>query len=110
VIGFSHGGDWYSRDGRPAPAAKPHPAEWAAYPGHYRTTHPWFNNFRIVLRQGELYLVPPDGGETKLEPLGHGLFKEEGTSSERLRFDSIVEGQSLRVNLSGVDYYRVFTP
>jgi len=110
VTGFAHGANWYSRDGRPAPAAKPHPAEWNAYPGHYRTTHAWFNNFRIVLRRGVLYLVPPGGGETKLEPIAPGLFKEEGTSSERLRFDSIVEGQALRVNLSGVDYYRVFTP
>jgi D-alanyl-D-alanine carboxypeptidase len=110
VTGFSHGGDWYSRADRPAAPAKPHPPEWNAYPGHYRTTHPWFNNFRIVVRRGAVYLVPPDGGETKLEPLGPGLFKEEGMSSERLRFDSIVEGQALRVNLSGVNYYRVFTP
>ena len=46
----------------------------------------------------------------KLDPLGPGVFKEEGTSSERIRFDSLVDGQALRVNLSGVDYYRVFTP
>ncbi|MGH9349247.1 MAG: serine hydrolase domain-containing protein [Vicinamibacterales bacterium] len=110
VIGFSHGGDWFSRSDRRAPASPPHPPEWNAYPGHYRTTHAWFNNFRIVLRRGALYLVPPDGGETKMEPLGSGLFKEGGLSAERLRFDSIVEGQALRANLSGVDYYRVFTP
>jgi len=43
-------------------------------------------------------------------PLGEALFKEDGQSAERLRFDSIVDGQALRANLSGVDYYRVFTP
>jgi D-alanyl-D-alanine carboxypeptidase len=110
VIGFSHGGDWYTRDGRPVPAALPHPPEWNAYPGHYRTTNAWFSNFRIVVRRGVLYLMEPSGGETMMEPLGPGLFKEAGMSAERLRFDSIVEGLALRANLSGVDYYRVFTP
>lgn len=85
------------------------PEGWRAYPGHYRTTHAWFNNFRIVVRLDGLFLISPDGGETKMEPLGPGLFKEEGRSPERLRFDSVVDGQALRANLSGVDYYRVFT-
>jgi D-alanyl-D-alanine carboxypeptidase len=110
VIGFSHGADFYTRDGSPARPATTHPREWNAYPGHYRTTHAWFNNFRIIVREGALYEVSPAGDETKLEPLGSGLFKEEGMSAERIRFDSIVDGKALRVNLSGVNYYRVFTP
>jgi hypothetical protein len=110
VIALTHGGAWFPRDGASSLPDKPHPAEWNAYVGHYRTTHAWFNNFRIVVRHGVLYLMQPAGGQTQMEPLGHGLFKEEGPSAERLRFDSIVEGQALRANLSGVDYYRVFTP
>jgi D-alanyl-D-alanine carboxypeptidase len=110
VIGFSHGGDWYARDGHEPVTAPAHPKAWNAYPGHYRTTHAWFNNFRIVVRRGALYLISPSGGETKMEALGPGLFKEAGMSAERLRFDSVVDGQALRANLSGVDYYRVFTP
>jgi D-alanyl-D-alanine carboxypeptidase len=110
VVGFSHGGDWFTRKGHAVPEATPYPKEWDAYAGHYRTTHAWFNNFRIVVRRGVLYLMEPSGGETKMEPIGPGSFKEAGLSAERLRFDSIVEGQALRVNLSGVDYYRVFTP
>lgn len=109
VVGFSHGGDWYARDGHAADAT-PHPKEWDAYPGHYRTTNAWFSNFRVVVRRGVLYLMEPAGGETKMEPIGPGVFKEAGMSAERLRFDSIVDGQALRANLSGVDYYRVFTP
>lgn len=109
VVGFSHGGDYYARSDRPLPAVS-HPREWDAYPGHYRATHAWFNNFRIVIRRGALYLMSPDGDETTLEPLGPGLFKEEGMSAERLRFDAIADGRALRANLSGVDYYRVFTP
>lgn len=110
VIGFSHGSDWYARDGRRVAEAARHPPEWEAYPGHYRTTNAWFSNFRVVVRRGALYLMEPSGGETRMEPIRPGLFKEAGMSSERLRFDSIVEGQALRANLSGVDYYRVFTP
>ena len=110
VIGFSYGGDWYTRSGHDVATPAAHPKEWEAYPGHYRTTHAWFNNFRVVVRRGVLYLMEPSGGETKMEPIGPGLFKESGMSAERLRFDSIVEGQALRANLSGVDYYRVFTP
>ena len=110
VVGFAHGGHWYTRAGHGAPPAVRHPAEWNAYPGHYRATHAWFNNFRVVIRRGTLYMVAPSGEETVLEPLGPALFKEKGVSSERLRFDSIVGGEALRANLSGVDYYRVFTP
>jgi D-alanyl-D-alanine carboxypeptidase len=110
VVGFSYGGEWFTREGGGPASTKPHPKEWEAYPGHYRTTHAWFNNFRIVVRRGVLYLIEPSGGETKMDPLGPGLFKETGKSAERLRFDSIVDGKALRANLSGVDYYRVFTP
>lgn len=109
ITGLAYGGDWRPRAGRPAAPAKAHPPEWDAYAGHYRTTHAWFNNFRIVVRRGTLYLVTPAGSETMMEPLSPALFKEEGKSAERLRFDSIVDGQALRANLSGVDYYRVFT-
>lgn len=109
VAAVSHGARWYAA-GTATPPSKPHPPEWDAYPGHYRTTHPWFNNFRIVVRRGTLYLVGPGGNETTLEPIGPGVFKEAGESAERIRFDSLVEGQALRADLSGVAYYRVFTP
>jgi CubicO group peptidase (beta-lactamase class C family) len=109
IRGFSHGADWYTRDGHTAPAPARYPKDWDGYRGHYRTTHAWFNNFRVVVRRGTLYLVAPSGSETALDPVAPGVFKERGTSSERLRFDSIVEGEALRANLSGVDYYRVFT-
>jgi hypothetical protein len=111
IAGLAHGATWYARAGRRAAAdTAPAPAEWRAYEGHYRATHAWFNNFRVVVRRGVLYLVSPDGAETQMEPLAPGLFKETGMSAERLRFDSIVEGRALRANLSGVDYYRSFTP
>jgi hypothetical protein len=109
VVAAHHGASWYAGEAFRGDRTVSHPKEWDAYVGHFRTTHAWFNNFRVIARRGALYLVSPGGGETQLEPLGPGLFKEEGTSSERIRFDSLVNGKALRVNLSGVDYYRVFT-
>ncbi len=34
----------------------------------------------------------------------------ESWTPEFIRFDQVVNGQSLRTHLSGVDYYRFFTP
>jgi hypothetical protein len=50
--------------------------------------------------------------EEPLEPLGKLTFRvgAEDHSPERLRFDSFVEGQAQRAELSGASYYRFFTP
>jgi hypothetical protein len=54
--------------------------------------------------------VSPAGSEQTLVPLESGEFTlEEKESAERLWFDTVVDGRALRVNLSGVDYYRSFT-
>jgi hypothetical protein len=111
VVEVTHGPAWYVTDRYTGPRTFTSPPEWAAFPGHYRTAHPWFSNFRIVLRGGKLWLVGPDGGEEEVAPAEDGLFRVgEELSAERIRFDAIVEGKALRANLSGVDYYRVFTP
>lgn len=106
-----HGARWYAGSRYAGPKAFDCPPAWNAYRGHYRTTHAWFSNFRIVLRKGRLLLVSPEGSEQALVPLESGEFTlDEKESAERLRFDTIVDGRALRVNLSGVDYYRSFTP
>jgi CubicO group peptidase (beta-lactamase class C family) len=112
VVEALHGPDCYVREGYPEPTSFRLPAEWTAYPGHYRSHNPWGTNFRVISRKGSLYLVEPEGDEEALVPLGDGLFRvgEDGHSPERLRFDTILDGQALRANLSGCDYYRTFTP
>ncbi len=88
------------------------PADWAAYPGHYRAHNPWRTNFRIVLRKGALVLIEPSGDEEPLTALEPGLFRvgTEEYAPERLRFDTIVDGYALRVRASSCEYYRFFTP
>ncbi|CAN5601501.1 hypothetical protein BH23CHL2_BH23CHL2_21240 [soil metagenome] len=86
------------------------PEEWRSLAGHYRCHNPWETNFRIILRDGELILVLPDGLELPLAPGGDGVFRVgEDDSPEFIRFDTIVDGEAWRANYSGCDYYRFFT-
>ncbi|MGH9863501.1 MAG: serine hydrolase domain-containing protein [Candidatus Acidiferrales bacterium] len=112
VVEASYGPDWYANDRYSGARQFESPAQWKAYPGHYRTTHFWFANFRILLRKGKLWLIPPFGGEelelVELEPGFFQIGTEE--TAERLRFDAVVEGKALRAEFSGVGYYRISAP
>lgn len=112
VVGLYHGGTWYggkNQHDEPAPSLF---AEWAAYTGHYRSHNPWYTGFRVVLRRSGLYHITPNGEEAPLILLEDGSFRvgEDKNSPERLRFDTVVEGQALRARFSTCDYYRFFTP
>lgn len=111
VVELLSGGRWFRRPGPALPGTAP-PAAWLAYPGHYRAQLPYYSNYRIVIRQGSLLLLTPEGDEEPLVPLGHGEFRvgQDARSSERLRFGEIVSGRALRLNLSGTDYYRATSP
>jgi D-alanyl-D-alanine carboxypeptidase len=103
-----YGGDVYVRAGA-ATSSGALPADWTAYPGHFRSSNPWLSNFRVVARGDRLVLVYWWGLEESLESLADETFRvgEEDWSPERLRFDAVVDGEALRANLSGCDYYRV---
>lgn len=107
VVEAFHGPDWYAGDRYAGATTFDAPVEWAAYTGHYRSHNPWTSNFRVVQRKGAVLLSRPDGGEEPLAPLGAGVFRVGAAPSpERLRFDTIVDGQALRASLSGEPYYR----
>lgn len=108
VLEARYGPDVYAREGSERPSVDDPPPEWRAYPGHYRAYNPWLSDFRVVLRRDRLVVAYPWGAEDPLEPLGDGTFRLEGEdcSPERLRFDAIVDGEALRANFSGCDYYR----
>ena len=111
VVEVSHGPDWYAHARYNGPRQFDVPAAWRGYPGHYRSANPWSSNLRVLLRKGKLWLAEPSGGERELVELAPGLF-QAGTevTAERVRFDSLVDGQALRLNLSGLDFYRTLTP
>lgn len=112
VVAVTHGADFFAGERYTGPRSFQAPAEWAAYAGHYRTWNPWLSSFRVFAREGRLWLAFPFGGEEPLEPLGDGLFRigRDARSAERIRFDAVVEGRATRANVSGVDFYRFFTP
>ena len=117
VVEASFGADWYVNDRYTGPKTFDTPADWTAYPGHYRSYSPWLSNFRVVLRKGRLYYMGSGGGEIPLVPLPSteqndpGWFQVgEGETAERVRFDAVVRGQATRATVSGAEFYRTFTP
>jgi CubicO group peptidase (beta-lactamase class C family) len=86
------------------PQATPVPAELQALAGRYDNDDPWLGTFRIVARPDGLYL----GGTDRIAKLADGSWGDASDkgSPERFRFDAIVNGQALRLNFSGVDFWR----
>ena len=100
---------WHAAGQQPARAETPE--AWRSLPGHYRSHNPWGTNFRVILRNGWLFIVHPGGHEEPLSPLGNGAFRiGVEDSPEFVRFDTIVDGEAWRAHVSGCDYYRFFTP
>jgi hypothetical protein len=112
VVELCHGPSWHPHQRYRGPTEWDSPAEWLAYPGHYRAHNPWCTNWRVVLRKGELVFLHPTGEEEPLAQVERSLFRAgpDPRSPERLRFDTVVDGHALRANLSGEYYYRTFTP
>jgi len=105
--------------GEPEPPGEPEPwppasppaeplAEYAAFYGRYRSYNPWLPGFRVEQRESGLTVSLAWGDDKPLTQLGEAEFRvgEERWSPERLRFDAVVDGQALRANLSGENYYR----
>lgn len=110
LTGLTHGAHWFPVAGYTGPTSFDTPPVWAAYPGHYRSHNPWTPGFRVILRQGELWLVTT-WGEDRLIPDGEGFVVDaEPEGPERFMFDTIVDGQAWRVGSPGGEmYYRFFT-
>ncbi|HQR47014.1 MAG TPA: serine hydrolase, partial [Thermoanaerobaculia bacterium] len=111
VVEASYGPSWWVAEGYDGPRTFDTPKEWRALPGHYRSAHPWMNNVRVFVRKGKLWISTPDGTERLLVPLEAGLFQVgEERTPEVVLFDAVVGGRAQRANISGVDFYRFFTP
>jgi CubicO group peptidase (beta-lactamase class C family) len=110
VVEASYGSDWYAGESYRGPRTISSPEAWLAYPGHYRLMNPWTSNIRVLLRKGKLWLVAGQS-EQELVELAPGLFQVgPEPTAERLRFDAVVEGEALRANLSGLNFYRTLIP
>ncbi len=112
VVEVSYGSERYVNDQYSGPAVFEYPKGWDAYVGHYRTAHPWYSNFRVIIRKGELIEVSPQGYEIPLVPQGGGVFREgkEDWMPDQLVFDAIINGRAQLVTRSGCEYCRALTP
>lgn len=107
VVEAFHGSDWYAGQNYAGPRKFESPKEWEGFVGHYHSDSPWYGDTRIVLRKGQLFsdgvqpLVPRSGGRFSVgDPEG----------PDWISFESIVAGQAMRLNLSGIIFRRTFTP
>ena len=112
LTGIAHGPDAYHLEPRvPADRSEQPPPAWEAFLGHYRSHNPWLTNFRIVEREGALFLIDPSN-EEPLTQLPDGSFRvgSDPRSPERIRFDVMIGGKTFFAYLSGGSYQRTFTP
>ena len=103
------GDDWYPGEGYAGPDDFPHPPEWAALPGLYRSHNPWIPAIRVTLCRGELAMEQSSYGRMPLEPHptgGFALTTPEGRLPERLRFSTVIDGRAQRVESGGCVLYR----
>ncbi|MBU1661848.1 MAG: beta-lactamase family protein [Chloroflexi bacterium] len=112
IVEAIHGGERYIHSRYQGETSFEIPPEWLAYPGHYRSHNPWFSNFRVVLRTGQLTLIQPGGDEEALHPLEPGFFRvgADPRSPEFICFDMLIDGKAMQANFSGGAYCRTFTP
>ncbi len=107
----AYGPAWYVSEAYEGRRSFDVPKEWSGYRGHYRATNPWTRSFRVFFRQGKLFLATSAGDERLLVPLEPGRFRVGAERvPETLRFDESVDGWAQRAVLSGVSFYRFFTP
>ncbi|MFN2491691.1 MAG: serine hydrolase domain-containing protein [Pyrinomonadaceae bacterium] len=107
VVEAFHGDRWWFNDRYSGPKTFDYPPVWDAYEGHYRSDSPWYGSTRLVIRKGRLLIE----GEQPLVQIQPAVFRPEGDSgAEQIVFDTVVNGKAGRVNFSGIDFFRTFTP
>lgn len=108
VVEAFHGADWWTNERYSGPVSFEYPKEWDAYIGRYRSDSPWYGSSRVMVRKGRLIL----DAELPLAQIEPGVFRPAGdaNSVERISFDTLIEGKAIRMNYSGIEYYRTFTP
>jgi D-alanyl-D-alanine carboxypeptidase len=116
VVEVSHGAEWFANDRYRGVTPAAAPADYAYYVGHYENHNPEGPIARIYVQGGKLMAlvdgeVPSTDPQT-LKPVGSGVFQpaEPDPNPERYQFDTVVDGQALRLLISGAPLYRVETP
>jgi hypothetical protein len=98
------GDSWHPADAYAGPADFPHPPEWDAYPGVYRSHNPWLQAVRVTLTRGLLGAEPSGYGHKPLAPHPGGGFAwiaGDVRLPERMHFSELVDGRAQRLEWGG---------
>jgi len=108
VVEAFHGASWWTNERYSGPQKFDYPKDWDAYTGHFHSDSPWYGSGRVVIRKGELLI----NGELPLAPVEANVFRPAGDPSDadRIIFDTFANGQAMRLNYSGIEFFRAFTP
>lgn len=112
VVEAFYGNHWFRSPAWTGPEPAPHPAEWEAYPGLYRSDDPWSPVLQVVLRKGVLAVEWPldnEDGAGELTPLEDGSFAiGETWTPRRIRFERMVEGKTILAVFNVGRWHRSF--
>ncbi len=108
VVEAFHGPRWWTNERYGGLRKFDYPKEWEAYTGHFHSDSPWYGSGRVVIRKGQLWL----NGESPLAPVEPNVFRPAGdpNDADRITFDMFANGQAMRLNFSGIEFFRTFTP
>ena len=108
IVEAFHGANWWMDQRYSGPKQFEYPKEWEAYTGHFHSDSPWYGSGRLVIRKGQLLI----NGEQPLVAVEPNVFRPtgDGNDADRIVFDMIVNGQATRMNYSGIEFFRTFTP
>ena len=103
-----HGSRWWTNERYAGAMRFDYPKEWEAYAGHFHSDSPWYGSARVVIRKAQLWL----NGDSPLAPVEPNVFRLAGDPSDadRITFDMFANGQAMRLNFSGIEFFRTFTP
>ncbi|MFC4313884.1 serine hydrolase domain-containing protein [Steroidobacter flavus] len=110
----SHGADWYTKEGAAVPESVTTPAEYRAYVGRYQNHNNEGPDVRVFVRRGRLMVTSATSTSftSELVAVSPGVFRLEtpSHSPERYQFDTLDDGVTLRLQVTGVPLYRVDLP
>ncbi len=102
-----YGPDWYAAERYTGQRTFEARKEWEGFAGHYYNDSPWYGDTRIVYRRGRLYA----DGVQQLMPRADGKFGlGDPEGPDWMAFENIIDGHAMRLNLSGIQFRRMFTP
>lgn len=108
VVEAFHGSSWWTNERYSGPKTFEYPKEWDGYIGHFHSDSPWYGSTRLVIRKGELLV----SGDQPLRAVEPRVFRpaDDPSDADRVTFDTFANGQAMRMNYSGIEFFRTFTP